>query len=122
MLHVFVDTSIKTYGTVAFLTSGSEATLVMAKNCVAPLKSLTLPKLELMATVITSRVASFVNDALQLQDTPTYYWGDSQIVLHWLACTKTLPQFVQCQVVEIREAIPGATWNFCFMANNSPTC
>ena len=48
------------------------------------MKSLTLPKLEQMAAVIVSRVARFVSDAL---DTPTYYWGDSQIVLHWLVST-----------------------------------
>jgi len=35
-----------------------------------------------MAAVVTSRVAQFVSDALQLQKTPTYYQGDSQIVLH----------------------------------------
>jgi len=31
-----------------------------------------------MAAVIASRVATFVRDALQLQDAPTYFWGDSQ--------------------------------------------
>ena len=55
-LHVFVDASMKAYGAVAFLTSGDSATLVMAKNRVAPLNTLTLPKLELMAAVVASRV------------------------------------------------------------------
>ena len=50
-LHLFADASTKAYGAVAFLTSGDHATLVMAKNRVAPLKSLTFPKLELMAAV-----------------------------------------------------------------------
>ena len=86
---------------------------MLAKNLAAPLKSLTLPKLKLMAAVIASRVAKFVNDALKLQDTPTYYWGDSQIVLHWLASAKPLPQFVQRRVLEIKSAIPSVTWNFC---------
>ena len=94
-LHMFADASTKAYGAVAFLTCGSEATFVFAKNRVAPLKNLTLPKLELMAAVIALRVAKFVSDTLQLQNTPTYYWGDSQIGLHWLASTKALPQFVQ---------------------------
>ena len=38
-LHVFADASMKAYGAVAFLTSGDHATLTMAKNRVAPLKS-----------------------------------------------------------------------------------
>jgi len=117
-LHVFADASIKAYGAVAFIVSGSEVAFVMAKNRVAPLKSLTLPKLELMAAVIASRVAKFVSDALQLQATPMYCWGDSQIVLHWLTSTKPLPQFVQRRVTEIKSVIPGAIWNFCPTAQN----
>jgi len=57
-----------------------------------------------MAAVIASRVAQFVSDALQFQEIPTYYWGDSQIVLHWLASSKLLPQFVQHCVTEIKGA------------------
>jgi len=117
-LHVFADASIKAYGVVAFLASGSEVAFVMAKNRVAPLKSLTLPKLELMAAVIASRVAKFASDALQLQKVPMHYWGDSQIVLHWLASSKPLPQFVQHRVTEIKGAIPGAIWHFCPTAQN----
>jgi len=117
-LHIFADASMQAYGAVAFLVSDNNVALVMAKNRVAPLKSLTLPKLELMAAVIASRVATFVRGAMQLQDTSTYFWGDSQIVLHWLASTKRLPQFVQNRVVEIRTAFPDAPWNFCPTAYN----
>ena len=93
-LHVFADTSTRAYGAVAYLTSDNDVTFVMAKNHVAPLKNLILPKLELMATVIASRVARFVIDALHLQDTHTYFWGDSQITLHWLNSKRVLPQFI----------------------------
>jgi len=62
-IHVFTDASVKEYGAVAFLVSNDDVTLVMAKNNVDPLKSQTLPKLELMATVIASRVAIFIQDA-----------------------------------------------------------
>jgi len=48
-LHVFADASKKVYGAVAFFTSGNLTTLVMAKNRVTPLRTLTLPKLELMS-------------------------------------------------------------------------
>ena len=83
------------------------------ENYVAPLKSLALPNLELMAAAITSRAATFIQDTLQLQDAPAYFWGDSQIVLHWLASTKPLPQFIQNRVVEINTAFPDAPWQFC---------
>ena len=54
----------------------------MAKNRVAPKKNLTLPKLELLAAVVASRTAKFIIDTLNLQEKPSYFWGDSQIVLH----------------------------------------
>ena len=89
-LHVFADASTRAYGAVAYLTNDSDVTFVIAKNCVVPLKNLTLPKLELMAAVVASRVARFVIDALYLQGTHTYFWGDSQITLHWLNSKKAL--------------------------------
>ena len=58
-LHVFTDVSTKAFGAVAFLTRGCQVTFIMAKNCVAPLKSLTLPKLEMLAAVVASRVVKF---------------------------------------------------------------
>jgi len=89
---VFADASIKAYRAVAFLTSGEQVTFVMAKNRIAPLKSLTFPKpkLELMAAVIASRVARFIIDALQQQGIPTYCWGDSQIILYLIRIFRSL--------------------------------
>ena len=112
-LHVFADASTRAYGAVAYLASDNDVTFVMAKNRVAPLKNLTLPKLELMAAVIASRVARLVIDALHLQDTHTYFLGDSQITLHWLNSKRILPQFISRRVHEIKNAVPGATWGYC---------
>ena len=117
-LQIVADTSTKAYGAVTFLTRGSEVTFVMAKNCMAPLKSLTLPMLELLAAVVASRVAKITIDALKLQDTTIYFRGDSQIALHWLASTKALPQFVSRRVREIKEAFPSATWSYCPTQDN----
>ena len=117
-LHVFADASTRAYGAVAFLTSESEVTHVMAKNRVAPQKNLTLPKLELLAAVVASRIARFIIDTLNLQVKPTYFWGDSQIVLHWLDSTKPLPQFISNRVREIKNAVPDAIWNYCPTVDN----
>ena len=67
-LHVFADDSTHAYGAVAFFTSDSDINFMMAKNCVAPLKRLTLPKLELMAAAIPFRIAKFIINALKLQN------------------------------------------------------
>ena len=55
-LHVFTDASIKAYGVVAYLQVNEQMAFVIAKTRVAPVKELTLPKLELMAALIAARV------------------------------------------------------------------
>ena len=72
----------------------------MAKERVAPLKQITLPKLELMAAVIAAKLAHLVIESLCLK-VITYMWTDSQIVLCWIHSTKTLPSFVKHQVKTI---------------------
>ena len=91
---------------------------MMAKNRMAPQKNVTLPKLKLLAAVVASRIARFIMDTLNLQEKPTYLWGDSQIVLHWLNSTKLLSQFISNLVREIRDAAPVATWNYCPTVDN----
>ena len=91
---MFVDASTRAYDVVAYLTSDNDVSFVTAKNCVAPLKNLTLPKLELMAAIVAARVARFIIDALHQQDAHTYFWRDSQITLYWLNSKKALLQFI----------------------------
>ena len=56
MLHSFADASLKAYGAVVFLTQGNEVSFIIAKSRVAPLKQLTLPRLELMAALVATRL------------------------------------------------------------------
>ncbi|XP_065893435.1 uncharacterized protein [Dysidea avara] len=85
----------------------------MAKTRVAPLKLLTLPQLELMATLIATRLIRFVLDTLSLQDPPVYIWSDNQIVLHWDQSEKQLPAFVHHRVSEMKSQLPTASWQYC---------
>ena len=48
-LHMFTDASTKAYGAITIFNSDGHVASIMAKACVAPLKSTTLPRLELMA-------------------------------------------------------------------------
>ena len=116
-LHAFADASTKAYGAVVFLCCSDQTTFVVAKGRVAPLKQITLPKLELMAAVIAARLTRFVIDSLGL-DVPPHLLTDSQIVLFWLQSTKQLPQFVTHRVREITQLIPNATWRHCPTADN----
>jgi len=62
--HVFADASLKAYGAVAYLQQHQQsATLVMVKTTVAPLKQITLLKLELMAAV---RLSDLITTSLNI--------------------------------------------------------
>ena len=56
-LHIFTDASMRAYGACAYITTGNQSALVMARNRVAPLKQVTLPRLELMGAVVGIRLA-----------------------------------------------------------------
>ena len=112
-IHCFADASLKAYGAVVFIVQQDQVSFVMAKARVAPLKLLTLPRLELMATLVATRLVRFVLDTLSLRDPPVYIWSDSQIVLHWVQSEKQLPAFVHHRVSEMKSQHPTACWRYC---------
>ena len=64
-LRVFADASRKAFGTYAYLRSESsqgniKVKFVSAKSRVAPLKELTIPRLELQAAVLASRLCKAI--------------------------------------------------------------
>ena len=115
-LHVFTDASIKAYGACAYLVSMGQSTLIMAKNRVAPLKSLTIPRLELMAAVIGSRLLDHITRYVDVSR--AVLWSDSQIVLSWLKSTKTLKPFIENRVTEIKELTGEFPWRYCPTESN----
>ena len=119
-LHVFVDASKKGYGAVAYLCSNGHSSFVMSKTRVAPIKEVTLPKLELRAAVIGTRLLKFMMHSMLLihSEIPVYMWSDSQITLHWIYSSKRLPQFVSHRVAEIKQSTPATTWKYCPTSDN----
>lgn len=53
----------------------------MGKARVAPIKVVTIPRLELTAVVVSSAVSRFLKDELELKIDKEYFWTDSQVVL-----------------------------------------
>ncbi|GBO11367.1 hypothetical protein AVEN_250367-1 [Araneus ventricosus] len=84
-VHVFCDTSQKAYATCIFfrVTQGDKkvVTLVHARSRVAPVKTVTIPRLELFACLIGARLLSSVINDLKLYDVNIYCWTDSTTAL-----------------------------------------
>lgn len=109
-LHIFVDTSVHSYGAAAYICNSTESKIVMARS------RLTLSELELMAALIGARLAT------HLQNTnPTssaMLWPDSQIVLHWLSCSKPLKRFIANRVEKICKLTKPDNWRYCPTRDN----
>ena len=88
-LHGFCDASEVAYSSVLYLRAiDSEGdvhiSLVMAKTKVAPIKRLSIPRLELCGGVVLSKILSHVADTLEIPSANVFAWTDSQVVLGWL--------------------------------------
>ena len=57
---------------------------VMAKSRVAPLKTVTIPRMELIAAVVSVKLHKFITEQLDLPINKTVFWTDSTIVLQYI--------------------------------------
>ena len=87
-LHGFSDASMKAYGSCVYIvyrlkTGDVIVSLVAAKTKVAPIAGQTIPKLELSAALILTRLISNIKEAIQsnIEIRDIICWSDSQIVL-----------------------------------------
>ena len=117
-LHIFADASPIAYGAIAFLCVNGNISFIMAKARVAPLKQLTLPKLELMAALTAARISSFITDALKFCNCSVNLWTDSQIVLHWIKGEKRNNAFVTHRITEIHSITDPNCWRYCPTLDN----
>ncbi|XP_068232198.1 uncharacterized protein [Palaemon carinicauda] len=124
-VHGFGDASEKGYGACVYLRvpveNGSyKVSLVSSKSRVAPIKTITLPRLELMGCLLCSRLVNFVKNTLNLDNcVRVRCWTDSTIALSWIqrdASKKDL--FVANRVKEIRELTPPSCWQHCVSKDN----
>ena len=121
-MYVFTDASTKAYGAAVYLNKGSQICLAMSKSRVASVKTTTLSKLELMAAVIGTRLAKFLQSVViyHSRHSPIriHFWNDSQIVLHWIHKNNSSKQFVSHRITEIVESFPAAMWSYTPSSDN----
>lgn len=82
--HIFVDVSFNAYAAAAYLriSTGNEirCSRIAAKSKVSPLKLLSVPRLELNAAVLGTRLAGAVKENHSIPIQRTIFWTDSKTV------------------------------------------
>ncbi|XP_045450491.1 uncharacterized protein LOC123659288 [Melitaea cinxia] len=115
-LHCFVDASQHTYGATVYLRTVDReghvnVQLLCAKARVAPLKTLTIPRLELCGALLGARLCAKVIESLTCNISKKKIWTDSTIVLGWLNTqSRNLKTFVLNRVIEINDLTKEFAW------------
>ena len=124
-LFGYCDASAIAYAAVIYLvettSSGKHSSFVVAKTRVSPLKSQTIPRLELLSALLLARLMKNVTESLtsRLTLTTLRCFTDSQIALYWIKGTgKDWKPFIQNRVNEIRRLVPVECWGHCSGKDN----
>ncbi|XP_058809946.1 uncharacterized protein LOC131675118 [Phymastichus coffea] len=117
-LHTFTDASTKAYATVAYLrietnNGDVQLSLVMAKARVAPKKPMTIPRLELQAALLGTKIAATIEQELDIKIGKRVFWSDSSTVLHWIRGEPREKQvFVANRLGQIGELSKVSEWRW----------
>ena len=115
-LHIFSDASETAFGAAGYLrqidaTGAISCALVMSRTRVAPLKRLTIVRLELQGAVLATRLHESIESALSASVDRTFYWTDSEVVLGYINNeTRRFQTFVGNRVAEIRSRSEPCQW------------
>lgn len=123
-LHLFSDASTTGYGCAAYLRLQNNANRVhcsflMGKARLAPIKAVTVPRLELTAATVSVRVGQMLLEELEVRPDVTVYHTDSTTVLHYIGNEqKRFQVFVANRVQLIRDFTSPNQWRYVDTSNN----
>ena len=85
----------------------------MAKSRVAPLKFMTIPRLELCAALMAVRLMSTMSNVLKIPIDRVFLWSDSITLLSWIKSTNfRFHVYVGNRIGEILESSHLEQWNY----------
>ncbi|XP_025267604.1 uncharacterized protein LOC105248410 [Camponotus floridanus] len=126
-IHGFADASERGFAAVVYLrVKNADETsihLLAAKSKVAPIKPVTLPRLELCAASLLTGLVRHLRSSLDLPSAPVYLWSDSRVVLHWIkGHASRWKTYVANRVSLIQQRLPEAQWRHVPGQENPADC
>lgn len=124
-LHGFSDSSITAFGACIYIrcidNHGNISTkLLCSKSRVAPLRTTTIPRLELSAAVLLAQLMQRVKNSVTINFIRTFYWTDSTIVLDWInSAPNKYKVFVANRIASIQEISESNDW-FYIQSEHNP--
>ena len=127
-VHIFSDASEYAYGSAAYIrltnTQGQiHTSLLMGKARLAPLKTVTIPRLELTAACVSVNLGQQLLKELDIKIHKVLYYTDSTTVLHYINNrTKRFPVFVANRIALIHDFTTTNQWRYVNTKTNPADC
>ncbi|XP_072948365.1 uncharacterized protein [Epargyreus clarus] len=127
-LHGFCDASLDAYSAVVYTRSIDSngyvhVSLVASKTKVAPIKQVSIPRLELCGAVLLSKLLLEVLDTLGIVRDNIQAWTDSSVVLAWLSSHPSRwKTFIGNRVSEILRVMNNNQWFHVQSKENPADC
>ncbi|XP_063831745.1 uncharacterized protein LOC135080954 [Ostrinia nubilalis] len=127
-LHGFCDASQHAYAAVVYLRVVSyngevHVCLITSKTKVAPIKVISIPRLELCGAVLLTKLLSEVSEVLEISKDRVHAWTDSQVVLTWLSSHPSRwKTFIANRVSNIMSLMDRNQWSHVRSSENPADC
>lgn len=127
-LHGFSDASEQAYAAVVYSRSVDDTgnitvVLIAAKSRVAPIKQVSLPRLELNGALLLTELMKKVTEAMPHREIEHFAWTDSTIVLQWLSShPRSWKTYVANRTSAVLEFLPRDRWQHVTSESNPADC
>ena len=114
-LHTFTDASMSAIAAIVYVrTTNADGSCtsqyVISKTRVAPIKQLSIPKLELEAATLEAELAGFCESEMTTTITSKHFWTDSTATLGWIQSKQRQKMYIANRLTKIHENSNPGNW------------